>query len=56
LALAREPHVDELTHSLQYLNHYRAALTDATDENPESDALAGFAKLLLISNEFLYVD
>ncbi len=52
LALGRQPQPTELVLALEYLDKQRKKFED----NPESRALESLCQVLLISNEFLYVD
>ncbi len=56
LALARPPNDQEQTEAIAFLNAYRSELTSAGVEQPESTALAAFARVLIGSNEFLSID
>jgi hypothetical protein len=58
LALAREPSAEEIDRSTEFLEQYRQQLAAARVPAGEIDAQAwaAFARTLLVSNEFVYVD
>ena len=59
LAFSRNPTAVELSEAAQFLEYYREALkTEQPDEDTDAgqNAWTGFAKVLLTSNEFFFVD
>ncbi len=54
VTLHREPTADELSEVTEFLGRYRASLADS--DMVEAQTWSGFARTLLIQNEFLFVD
>ena len=55
----REPKLAEVARGIQYLAAYAAASGDSEGDAPDQSmkrALASYAKVLITSNEFLFVD
>ena len=53
IALTRKPEPDELKFGLSYIAYYPG--NGAADSNPRLDAWQSFARMLMVSNEFHYV-
>jgi hypothetical protein len=56
LALGRAPEGDEMAEALAFVDHYRRRLPAAAARQQEELAWAALARVLLTSNEFLFVD
>jgi hypothetical protein len=53
ISLTRKPEPDELEFGLSYIANYPS--NEAADSNPRLDAWQSFARMLMVSNEFHYV-